>query len=64
LDYYLTFICSFPPKERKNSLLQNSHPKEKRMIIMFKTPGSQVGSPAAAETRGEVRGWGVVESGQ
>mmetsp|Transcript_44297 Transcript_44297/g.71222 ORF Transcript_44297/g.71222 Transcript_44297/m.71222 type:complete len:86 (+) Transcript_44297:63-320(+) len=51
-------------EEGEKILLQDSHPKEKRMIIIVKTPGSQVGSPAAAETRGEVLGWGVVESGQ
>jgi len=34
------------------------------MIMIVKTPGSQVGSPAAAEEGGEVRGVGREESGE
>ena len=34
------------------------------MIMIVKTPGSQMGSPAAAEERGEEMGGGRWESGE
>jgi len=34
------------------------------MIMIVKTPGSQIGSPAAAEGGGEAMGWGRGESGE
>jgi len=34
------------------------------MILIVKTPGSQIGSPAAAEEEGEAMGGGRGESGE
>jgi len=41
--------------ERERNLLQDSHSYGEKMIIIVKTLGSQMGSPAAVEEGGEAR---------
>jgi len=51
-----TLTCDMRLSKREESLLQDSHQKGKKMIMIVKTPGSQMGSPAAAEEGGEEMG--------
>jgi len=46
--------------EREETLLQDSHQKRKKMIMIVKTPGSQVWLPSSRRRRkrGEKRGEG------
>jgi len=55
----------FASEEREKFLLQDSHQYGKKMMMIVKTPGSQKGSPAAAEEEGaEGRGGGRGEGGE
>ena len=58
--------CSQPGGERKveGQRFQGSHQQGKTMIMKVKTPGSQMGSPAAADKGGEEMGGEKCESGE
>jgi len=46
---------------REESLLQDSHKRGETMIIVVKTPGSQVGFPAGEDIGEKVKGGGERE---
>jgi len=50
--------------ERYKSLFEDNHQHGKKMIMIVKTPGSQMGSPGGAEEGGEEVGGGRWESGE